>query len=173
MRLERIIDRNYDRIEDRNCIPFMLTWLREHKSIDNPDPLVAKRICKVIKNIAQDVPNQVNVDDLSRLYDYHVQAIISVQSHSKIHTHNYQVMDAHLHSHASDVAYDIWKRTKDVGWLEDAYMISKLGVEKSIPLDFEHARVSLRVACEQGRILYKKTFMMKINKKNFYLKLLV
>jgi len=168
MELEKLLERNYHRIRDEECKSRVIDYISSQRTVFGDNIFFIKHLTKVAHHIIKSDPESID-NLLERLYQFNMEGIemISLGEVSITSDSNLKVLESHFSSHAASVAYKVFKKTNNIGWLKRAYSRSIESADLIINESTIHAAHSYQFAGHSASQIHRLTGELDWCKKAF------
>jgi len=151
--LETLLERNYNRIIDRECVGAVLEYVRNHEDVKRENATFIKRLTKVCLHLVRDGVLLTN-SDLERIYWFNITGYKKTRE-DYLDGKDYVVMGSHLLAYAGDFSKELFGRTKSVRWLKRNYACRKSSGDQSKDLDKKTSSHNYSLAGDAARNLFR------------------
>ena len=165
--LPHLLSENYGFLHSDECKQQVIEYVKDNKSIAHEEIIFIKSLTKVAEHILESDPGSLD-GLLQRIYDFHIEGIMKIQSESGNGGSNYAkehmtLMRSHLHTHAANFAKAILKNMRNgennpmqkLFWAQEMYNNHLFSADLISDIDPKHASVQYSNAGKAAWIVFK------------------
>lgn len=159
MKLDDAVERYYDglpenRQERAEVFQLVISTL-EQNTVNGWTPKKIKKFTKIAEHVFKSDAAAIRGELLERLFYYNLHG--AQRASSSPERIGFRKMEAHLYSHAADVAEALYLQTNNKKWLEAAYANNLISGNKAQKCDLFHAGHAYTRAANAARKLFDST----------------
>jgi len=154
-KLENLLQKNYNELNDSSCRDEVLEMLRATNSLAHFSTSFIKNFTKV----AQHLYKKERVEDclLERLYQFNMEGIQQIENSDDKKRLRFSRMEAHFYIYSANVSRELFLRRREVSWGERWYHHYVTSAKKSICHEEKHVRYAFSYAAEAAAALFRHT----------------